>query len=491
MTSWRLDDSRFLRRASGFGGALSALSLLALIGCGPEPELPPNVLVISIDTLRMDHTTLGGYERDTTPALAEWAQGGAVFNQAYSASSWTLPSMSMLLTGQVQVKNEGRIFPNQAPLAETLRKRGYRTGAVMSNALLTSERGFDRGFDRFEIKSEHNSGGQKWLAPDVTDRGIAFMSGERKPFFLLLHYFDPHDPYLPIDGQAFPPFRSPERIESFRSALPENKRQLFTAEVYRGIEERIAQYDSEVLQTDRSLRRLFEWLETEGLMENTIVVITADHGEGLWQRAATLGETPKPVFFPELYFEHGIQLYGEQVHVPLIFKGPGIPTGIQSSATVSLLDVVPTVLSLLDLSPAPNTPGIALLPEVPESRGLPVFAICSRGTSVTVENRYRLHLPREYKLEQGMKPELFDLVNDPLELHPLDDPEREAELTQLIAGWIESNQAIEWGEVEALDADQVRKEFANIGYAAGEMLGEDFDEEPDEEPEKTDSREEE
>ena len=477
MTRWRLDDSRSLQRARGFSGALFAFSLLALIGCGPDLELPPNVLVISIDTLRMDHTTIGGYERDTTPALADWAQGGTVFNQAYSASSWTLPAMSMLLTGQVQVRNEGRIFPNQAPLAETLRRHGYRTGAVMSNALLTSERGFDRGFDRFEIKAEHNSGGQKWLAPDVTDRGIAFMSGERKPFFLLLHYFDPHDPYLPIDGQAYQPFRSEERTQAFRSALPENERELFTPEVYRGIEERIAQYDSEVLQTDRSLRRLFEWMETAGLAENTIVVVTADHGEGLWQRAATLGENQKPVFFPQLYFEHGIQLYGEQVHVPLVFRGPGIPSGIHNSATVSLLDVVPTVLSLLQLSLAPNTPGIALLPNTPASRGLPVFAICSRGTSVTVENRYRLHLPREYKLEQGMKAELFDLSNDPLELHPLDDPEREAELKQLIATWIETNRAIEWGEVKPIDAEQIRKEFAGIGYAADEMLGEDFDKE--------------
>ena len=478
MTSWRLDDSRSRQGGSGFGGVLFAFFLATLIGCSPGHELPPNVLVISIDTLRMDHTTLGGYERDTTPALAAWAQGGSVFNQANAASSWTLPSMSMLLTGQVQVKNEGRIFPNQAPLAETLRERGYRTGAVMSNALLTSERGFDRGFDRFEIKTEHNSGGQNWLAPDVTDRGIAFMSGERKPFFLLLHYFDPHDPYLPIDGQLFTPFRSEKRAQAFRSALPEDQRKLLTPEIYRGIEERIAQYDSEVLQTDRSLQRLFEWMEAVGLAENTIVVVTADHGEGLWQRAATLGENEKPVFFPKLYFEHGIQLYAEQVHVPLIFRGPGVPSGIQSAATVSLLDVVPTVLSLLRLSPAPNTPGIALLPVVPASRGMPVFAICSRGTSVTVENRYRLHLPREYKLEQGMKPELFDLSVDPLELNPLNDPNREAELKQMIATWIETNRAIEWGEVKPIDADQIRREFAGIGYAADEMLGEDFDKEP-------------
>jgi arylsulfatase A-like enzyme len=434
--------------------------------------------MITIDTLRADHTTLGGYERDTTPALAEWARGGTVFDRAFSASSWTLPSMSMLLTGQVQVNNEGRIFPKQAPLAETLRARGYRTGAIVANPLLTSERGFDRGFDHYEVETDAPHGPTDWLAPGVTRRGIEFMSKGREPFFLLLHYFDPHDPYLPIDGLAFEPFHSAERAQAFRRALPPDQRDLLTPEVVRGIEARIAQYDSEVLQTDRGLEELFDWMDAEGLTENTIVVVTADHGEGLWQRAATVGEKPKEVFFPELYFEHGIQLYGEQVHVPLVFRGPGVPVGIRAETAVSLLDVAPTVLALLDLPRPRLMPGVALLPEVPASRGLPVYSICSRCRSVTVDGRWRLHQPRKYKLEQGARPELFDLEADPLELAPLDDPDREAELRGLIESWLAGNRAIDWGDAGPVDYDKVREEMSAIGYAVEEMMGEDYGKAP-------------
>jgi choline-sulfatase len=448
--------------------------LVAVVGCDGEKSDRPNVLLISIDTLRMDHTSLAGYERDTTPALAEWAKAGVVFEQAYSASSWTLPGMSMLLTGQVQVENEGRIFPRQAPLAETMRERGYRTGAVIANPLLTSERGFDRGFDYFNIRTDENPQSREWLAPGVTERGIEFMSKGEEPFCLLLHYFDPHDPYLPIDGINFPPFGSEERYKAFQAALPDEDKPKFSRQVYTGIEKRIAAYDAEVFQTDFYLAQLFEWMDDQGLSENTIVIVTADHGEGLWQRAATIGETPKEVFFPELYFEHGVQLYGEQIHVPLVFRGPGVPVGVRNNTAFSLLDVVPTILSLLDLPVASSMPGMALLPEIPKVRTSPVFSICSRGRSVTVDSRYRLHQPREYKIKQGQLPELFDIVNDPLELTPLEDPAMEERLRGLITDWVAAGEAIDWGDIAPIDMDKLREEMHAVGYVAEDMFGEDI-----------------
>ena len=381
--------------------------------------------------------------------------------------------MSMLLTGQVQVKNEGRIFPKQSPLAETMRSWGYRTGAVIANPLLTHERGFDRGFDTFEIRTDENGGGLAWLAPDVTDRGIEFMVGGREPFFLLLHYFDPHDPYTPLEGNSFKPFRSVERAAAFEAALPKGLKTLFSPEIYRGIEQRIAAYDAEVLQTDRSLARIFQWMDEQGLSANTIVIVTADHGEGLWQRAATIGETPKEVFFPALYFEHGVQLYDEQIHVPLVFKGPGVPAGIRSDTAFSLLDVVPTIHSLLDLPVPALTAGFALLPEIPIQRPLPIFSICSRGTSVTVDGRYRLLQPRAYKIEQGQRPELFDIVEDPLELEPLNDVELESRLRGLIEAWREANSLIDWGQAGPVDMDKLREELEALGYVAEQMFGEE------------------
>ncbi len=442
----------------------AALVAALAVGCGEKG--PPNVVLVVIDTLRADHTSLHGYERDTTPGLREWAKGGTVFERAYSASSWTLPSMSMLMTGQVQVKNEGRIFPRQSHLAEILRDRGYHTGAVIANQLLTGERGFERGFDEYELyQREHKSGIVGWTADEVTDLALDFTSRAREPFFLQLHYFDPHDPYQPVEGRAFEPWDRPERMAAFRRALPAEHADRLDPRVYRGIEERIAQYDSEVLQADRGITRFLRHLEEEGLDERTLVVITADHGEGLWQRAQTLGETPNQgAFFPELYYWHGVQLFDEQVRVPLVFRGPGVARGQRIDSPASLIDVVPTLLALLDLPRPELLAGTELLPE--RRREMPVFSICSRGRTVTVDGRFRLHEPRQYMRDRGVRPELFDLEADPLELEPLVDPVKEAELRALIDGWIAAYERFEWSDLDAIDSERVAEDLALLGYAS-------------------------
>lgn len=448
------------------------LSALALAACGGER--PTSLILVTIDTLRADHTSLHGYERDTTPALAAWARGGTVFERALSTSSWTLPSMSMLLTGQWQVKNEGRIFPAQRSLAEVLRERGYRTGAVVANRLLTGERGFDQGFDSYDLFATPGRGRVVgWLADEVTDRAIAFLEGGRRPYFLLVHYFDPHDPYLPAGGLAFEPWDRPERLEAFRAALPPEERALLDRETYRGIEHHVARYDSEVLQVDRALGRLLDHLERTGLAEETLVVVTADHGEGLWQRAANRGEPHKDgVFFPQLYFEHGVQLYDEQVRVPLALRGPGVPAGAVHRESVSLIDVVPTALALLDVPAPAGLSGTPLLPLGEHPAG-PVFCVCSRGTTVTLPGGLRLHQPRAYRIEKGIAPELYDLSADPLELADLAGDPRAPELTDVVLRWEELRAQVDWGAGELPDREELERELGALGYAVDDLMGED------------------
>jgi arylsulfatase A-like enzyme len=385
--------------------------------------------------------------------------------------------MSMLLTGQVQVRNEGRVFPSQEPLSVLLRERGYRTGAVVANQLLTAERGFDRGFDDYQVHVKPDEGiSLGWLGSEVTARGIEFLERGREPFFLMLHYFDPHGPYRPTDGVAFDVPDDPARMQFFREALSPEKRDLLTHEDYRAIEHMIARYDSEVLQVDRAIGDLFDWMEREGLLEDTLVVFTSDHGEALWQREVTVGEKVEGRVFPHLYFEHGIQLYEEAVRVPLVLRGPGVPAGARDDAPVSLLDVVPTVLALLDVPPPPLLFGRPLFGagagDAPDVEPRPIYAICSRGQTVTVDGRYRYHRWNDYKVEQGAVPELFDLATDPLERRPLDDPARAASMRAMVEGWVEAHAAVDWGESEPLDREALEREFAKIGYAVDEMIGE-------------------
>ena len=262
-------------------------------------------------------------------------------------------------------------------------------------------------------------------------------------------------------------FPDPARREAFRAALPEEARGELTDEVYAEIERRIALYDSEVLQADRGFAAVLEHLEASGLADETLVVFTSDHGEGLWQRAPLPDETydKANAYFPLLYFDHGIMLHSEQVHVPLVFRGPGVPAGERRGEEVSLLDVVPSVLARAGFRAPDRLHGRDVFdPATAPPREL--FAVCSRGTTVTVDGRWRLHEPRDYRLERGVEPELFDLVADPGERAPVDDPARLATLRKLVALWRERHSG-EQGAAAGISEEQ-RALLDSLGYTGGE-----------------------
>lgn len=182
---------------------------------------------------------------------------------------------------------------------------------------------------------------------------------------------------------------------ALRAALSEAARGLWSAQVYRSIEHSLACYDSEVLQADARLAALFDHLARSGLQQKTLVVLTADHGEGLWQRAMPpSGKRPKGAFFPELYSSHGEYVYSERVHVPLVLRGPGFRAARPLAHEVSLLDVVPTILQRLDLPAPGELHGVALDVERAPERD-PLVAYCAYMESLTEQGRWRLHLPYE------------------------------------------------------------------------------------------------
>jgi len=296
------------------GRTVAALAVLAA-GCR-RAEAPANLVLVTVDTLRADHTTPYGYDRETTPVLARLAREGVRVEQAYAPMATTGPSHAALLTSRYPVslgylRNGQRLDEAHLTLAERLHAAGYRTSAAVSSFVLDKGLGFAQGFGTYDCPSfdrradETTAVALGWLARRARDR----------PFFLWVHYYDPHHPYsppAPYDRRFAPPPAA--------TGLPRRA---------------VAHYDGEIAFTDHQLGRLLAAIDAEGLAARTLVVVTADHGEGLMQHG---------------HMGHGLHLYEEAVRVPLVFRWPGsLPAGALVPGPVEHLDLVPTVLDLLGL----------------------------------------------------------------------------------------------------------------------------------------------
>lgn len=297
--------------------ALQALAaLLAACGAADRGQAPPrNVLLVSLDTTRADRLGCYGHPAGATPHLDALAREATVFTRALSSNPMTAPAHSTMFTGTSPLvhglhRNNLRLDDGNVTLAERLRERGLRTAAVVGAVVLDSEFGLDQGFDDYldEFREERHAGTLKYTerrAEEVSDDAIAWLERHgREPFFLFVHYFDPHAPYEPPE-----PFAS-----------------RFGADRYLG----------EIAYTDHHLGRVFETLRRLGLWESTLIVVTADHGEALGAH----GEAT-----------HGYYAYNATLHVPLVVRRPG-RAAARIEDIVGLVDVVPTVLGALGL-PAP------------------------------------------------------------------------------------------------------------------------------------------
>jgi arylsulfatase A-like enzyme len=306
------------------------LALAGVLACRPaEPTGPqPNVLFISIDTLRADHMGMYGYARPTTPRLDDFAKTAVVFDAVQSSSSWTLPSLASLMTslyppthGQGGWKIETRLDPSFHTLAEVLRNAGYDTAIVASQIFLSGRYGLQQGFTHVDsriLQTEANI-----TSPEITEKGVEWLREKAAvrdgvPWFLWLHYFDPHDQYLPHPGYS----------EKF------------------GLREHIDLYDGEIAFTDHYIGLLLDELARLKLDQDTVVVVVADHGEEFGEHGN---------------FGHGYDLFQEVVHVPLMLRVPGMmPCRVR--AVVPSVDVMPTVLDLCWVESRFAIEGQSLLP---------------------------------------------------------------------------------------------------------------------------------
>ncbi len=438
--------------------------------CAEEPPRPvrqPNVVLVVCDTLRADRTTLYGHERDTTPNLAALAATGTVFENAFAMSSWTLPSMSMLLTGELKGLADPSILTSHFHVAESFAAAGYDTGAIVANPVLNETLHYQRGLDHFEVERTNV---MQMRADEVVGKGLRWLDGretQESPFFLWLHPVDPHHGYEPTGGPAFPPLPEAKALANARLSL-DRSRSLdpssypsapLTDEDWAHICAERTLYDSEVLQFDAAMGALIEALKERGLFENTVIVVTSDHGEGLWDRPRNPHDAEADAFFPALYRRHGLMLHSEQTHVPLLLHGPGVPKGERRAGFVPHIDVVPTLHALCNVPLQKLLPGHALIGEGSDAPRGPLFAVCSRSHSVTVEERWRLHQPRPNRVRKwGIEPELYDLSVDPHERRPVDDPAKIEAYAAMIEAWseqhspVQSMQEITREQLERLDA---------------------------------------
>ncbi len=379
----------------------AAILLLAFLeGCGAAPpggggagETRRNVLVVTLDTTRADRIGCYGYEGAATPVLDALARRGVLFESAYTSSVLTLPSHTTIFTGRLPpshaVRNNGtdRLGSGLKTLAEILGEQGYRTGAFVSAAVLEAMFGLDQGFDIYDDATTkevaHTVRYAERDAAAVTGAALKWLAAERKePWLLWVHYFDPHSPYDP----------------------PESLRARFAG---RG-------YDGEIAWVDSNLGRLIHAVEEGGGAERTLIVVVADHGEGLGDH----GEET-----------HGVFLYDETTRVPLIVAAAGlVPAGRRVSSVVRTTDVLPTILDLLGLEEPADLDGTSLGPLMEGgASGAPLAAYSEALAPALMYGWSPLASLRQegWKYVHAPRPELYDMRADPGERRNLLAEERD------------------------------------------------------------------
>ncbi len=421
---------------------------------GTERTVPPNVVLISIDTLRADHLSLYGYPRQTTPNIDRWARRrGVTFEQVVAAAPWTLPAHISMLSG-LNPLNHGVNHKRSAPLslrllAETLRDAGYATVAITGGGFLHPRFGFAQGFDRYRYafgtaKPENRLTSSLEEALEWLPR-----LAERRPFLLFFHTYEVHDPYR-ARQPYFRQFGGPEgmeKVEVVPEPLPERADDGWMARrqfVHRldskerplnfAADSDLVQtfYDSGLAYTDAAIGRLLERLDQLGLSESTVVVLTSDHGEALGEHSSA---------------GHG-NLYDDNLMVPLVIATPNLERGsARVERQVRQIDLAPTLIELagLELPPADGRSLVPLLMGDPAGQRHPRRAISynglnNLGLAVRDGGRFKYIFGDSPWPESSRREEVYRLAGDASELNNLAPTEAGlAALREEVTGLLESS----------------------------------------------------
>lgn len=411
----------------------------------PAPQ-PANILLITLDTTRADALGAYGQPLPTTPRLDRLASEGALFLSALTSSPSTVPSHASLLTGNHPYRhgvrsNSGYVLADEnLSLAEVLQQAGYHTGAEIAARVLAKHTRLDQGFASFRDVDDPQTKPKRIdvreqdevrvvdlderAADDISRGGIAFLRASRdRPFFLWLHYFDPH---------RF--FAAPE---PFRSRFPESR------------------YLAEVAFVDHAVGQVLDEVDRLGLRDRTFVVVTSDHGEGL-------GEHDEE--------SHSFYLYDTTLRIPLILRGPGIAPRRIDALTRSI-DVAPTLLDLLGRPPLPDAEGVSLRPLLDGARqelGLLGYGESAELLSLFGDPMLRYLREGRWKYIHKVGPELYDVIADPAERNDLAsrEPKRVAALESRLRALLEASSGAPSDASGGLDP-ATREQLQQLGYVGG------------------------
>ncbi len=482
-------DARLVMRSRWIGGPDGPPAGVRPIFAAPRVLAPrtaapatsgarPNVLVISIDTLRADHLGFHGYARATSPNLDALVARGTVFERAISTSPWTLPAYGTLFTGLEPARHRAGISARReaafgtgraetggdyqaladgvTTLAGAFSSAGWETKAFVSNPFLDPASSIDRGFDSFVQYLNRAQAGVELASRWIEARGDA-------PWFLFLHLMDPHTPYTPpapydtrfskTSLRAAP--GHPHSLETLRASPPSADLQALLVD----------SYDGEIAYTDAQIGVLLEDLRRRGALENTIVVVHSDHGEEFWEHGG---------------FEHGHSLFDETLHVPLAFVAPGlVAEGRRIAGRTSTVHAFATLLDLAgiavpdgvgsSLAPFLRVVGAARTDRAPDASELQP-CLSEALLSGAHEKKAWSTATEKFITDGSRSSSLYDLDRDPMERDDLaaSRVERVATLREMFLA--RARELAEQGAVEApatYDRDR-RADLERLGYPGGE-----------------------
>lgn len=421
-----------------------------------ESEKKVNVLLILTDTTRADHLSCYGYERNTTPHIDSLVAAGTIAEWCQAQSSWTLPTMTTILSGVNTVTHgAGRsssgfhgISPDVPWLPLAFHRAGYRTAAFFNVMFMNEDFGFHKGFQHFDCQGVASGNSLRKAGPTVDDfLGWLDNGSSDEPFFAAVHFYDPHIPY-----KAPEPFRymysNPDYSGEYgvdwgdmTEMIAINSGDVIPTEA--DIQNLIDLYDAEITYMDSEIGRMLEELRIRGLAENTLIVLVGDHGEEFMEHDG---------------IEHGRTLYQEMTHVPLILAGPGFNGGNRISESVGQLDIAGTIANQTGIEFTSIEPAINLSEAINSEREIPASGVLWRpeGDIVSiVANQNKII----WSVEDDSI-ESFSLLEDPFEQNIILPP---------MSGLLEAAEFY-WvtppmGEAPLVDySETASRELRNLGY---------------------------
>ncbi len=430
--------------------------------CEKNKNNRPNLLIISIESLRADHVGAYGYSRDVTPNIDKLAREGVLFKNAFAQSSWTKPSVASTLTSTYQsvhkIRNpraygKGKAQePKKLPglretfptIPEFFSSKGYRCYGWTQNKHLWGRYGFERGFRIYDAAS-----GEDY---EILERVKGVLESDYKPWLIFIHLMSPHFEYAPPEE-----YRKYDEHPDAVSITPSNWKKICNNQLdfsKKDVQHNISLYDGEIAYTDHLIGRIMSKLETEGLKENTVVVISGDHGEEFTEHGCVT---------------HGTSLYEELIRVPLIMAGPGREKGMEIDELAQNIDIFPTLARLCDLEPPESLQGLDLLPfaegQVSGRPGKYVYSELGEIHAIS-GNRFKYI----YNEENGQE-ELYDTIEDPAEKNNLTDVEFYSGLKHGLASrlkkWLDKNEKLSekmGGSRRVKTPERVIRDLEALGY---------------------------